>query len=182
MIKRVVRLTALKVFVCALFFLIWISRGFSALTVPDVALAWDPSPDSSVVGYRLHSGMKSGFYTEHVDVGTPAFSAVTGLSKGGAYYFAVTAYNAEGIESDPSNEISFVVPGALRLGKSVSPLDPVRIEFPVESGRSYILQASGNLQTWRNLWQTVGETNGWIAFTDTNATMFTKRFYRLLMQ
>lgn len=35
----------------------------------DVTLAWDPSPDGEVVGYRIHYGTAIGEYSETIEVG-----------------------------------------------------------------------------------------------------------------
>jgi hypothetical protein len=80
-------------------------------TPVSVTLAWDASPSTGVTGYRLHYGVASGLYTQALDVGVPANlqATVSGLTPD-TYYFAVTAYNAEGGESWPSDEVSTAVP------------------------------------------------------------------------
>jgi len=72
-----------------------------------VMLAWDPSPDSQVVGYRVYYGVASLSYTNSATVGAVTNATVTGLIVGTRYYFAATAYNAAGDESVFSNEITF---------------------------------------------------------------------------
>jgi hypothetical protein len=74
-------------------------------------IAWDASSDPTVVGYKIK-------YATIPDVGTNTTSVTvinvgnvtsyltSGLSWGVRYYFIVTAYNSEGTESDPSNEVS----------------------------------------------------------------------------
>ncbi|MEO6035988.1 MAG: fibronectin type III domain-containing protein [Verrucomicrobiota bacterium] len=141
-------------------------------------MAWDPSPDINVVGYYLHFGIESGNYTTHQDVSSRISTAVAGLTKGTTYYFAVTAYTADGLESDPSNEIFFIVPGILRV-EAALPGDPVQINFPVEPGHRYILQSSADLESWTNLWEKLGVANEWVGFTDANAIALPKQFYRL---
>jgi hypothetical protein len=74
------------------------------------SLAWDPSPDSTVAGYKLHYGTESGNYTESVDVGNTTSYTLDSLQPNTEYYFAATAYNDEGAESDYSNEISHAPP------------------------------------------------------------------------
>ncbi len=73
-----------------------------------VHLAWNPSPGRSVVGYKVHYGIKSGVYTHVVTVkGRLRHEVVIkGLKKGETYFFAVTAFNKKGQESPPSSEIS----------------------------------------------------------------------------
>jgi hypothetical protein len=74
------------------------------------SLAWDPSPDSTVTGYKLHYGTESGSYTESVDVGNTTSYTLDGLQPNTDYYFAATAYDDQGAESDYSNEISYAPP------------------------------------------------------------------------
>ncbi len=55
-------------------------------------------------------GTSSGAYTVQTDAGTNLTATVYGLTGGTTYYFAVTAYNADDIESLPSDEISVFIP------------------------------------------------------------------------
>lgn len=75
-----------------------------------VSLAWNPSPDSSVTGYRVYSGIKTGTYTNAVDVGNKTNATIVGLQEGVTYYFAATAYDAAGLESEFSNEVAYTPP------------------------------------------------------------------------
>jgi len=72
-----------------------------------VDLAWDPNPESDIAGYVLYYGDASRHYTNSIPVGTATNATVHGLIAGATYYFAVTAKNTAGLESDPSNEVTF---------------------------------------------------------------------------
>ena len=72
----------------------------------DVSLAWDPSPDASVVGYKVYFGGGSGNYTNSALVGNVTNATLTGLASGATYYFAASALDTNGFESDFSNETS----------------------------------------------------------------------------
>jgi hypothetical protein len=74
-----------------------------------VALAWDPSPDDSVIKYNVYYGGNSGSYTNVVKVGNTNFATISGLTPGATYYFTATAENSE-LESAFSNEASYTVP------------------------------------------------------------------------
>ena len=76
-----------------------------------VTLAWDPSPDASVVGYRIYYGVAMGSYTNSAAVGNGTNATLTGLTVGVTYYFAATAYDGTGLESVFSNETSYTPPG-----------------------------------------------------------------------
>ena len=92
-----------------------------ALTSSTVTVRWNKSPDKSVKGYRLHCGLTSGRnYSRFVDVGNVTTYTFTNLIPGKTYYCVVTAYNASGKESGPSNEISFTTSPSTRRPKSPS--------------------------------------------------------------
>ena len=65
----------------------------------------DGTPLTDLAGYKLYYGTSSGNYSVAIDVGNVTTFKVDGLSSG-TYYFAVTAYDASGNESDYSNEVS----------------------------------------------------------------------------
>ena len=89
--------------------------SFSINTVQalqSVTLAWDPNSETNLVGYVFYHGTASGQYSSSNNVGNATNTTVSGLQEGGTYFFAVTAYDNSGLESDPSNEVSYTVPGS----------------------------------------------------------------------
>jgi hypothetical protein len=72
----------------------------------NVTLAWDASPDPTVVGYRVYYGGASGNYTNSFAVGPVTTAGISNLVVGRTYYFAATAFDSAGVESDFSNETS----------------------------------------------------------------------------
>ncbi len=79
-----------------------------------ISFAWDASPSAGVVGYRVHYGTRSGNYPQHIDVGLATNVEIPNLVEGTTYFFALTAYDAAGIESDASMEFVHTVnPGVL---------------------------------------------------------------------
>jgi hypothetical protein len=75
-----------------------------------VHLIWNPSTDPSVTGYNVYYGVASRVYTNKLDVGSATNATVSGLVVGSCYFFAATAYNLLGVESDYSSEVSYTVP------------------------------------------------------------------------
>jgi len=146
-----------------------------------VSLAWNPSQNSAVVGYYLYYGPEVGVYTNRINIGNNTTASVSGLQEGLTYHFAVTAYNPAGIESTPSNDISYITPGALTLlGPTNS--NSMSMKFPVAPNHWYEVQASADMQTWTTIGQTtVATSNGWTQFTDPQAGQFSTRFYRLVL-
>lgn len=78
------------------------------------ALTWDAISDARVSGYRVYYGTASRDYAQAKGAGLNAGGCmtyvVTGLDRGRTYYFAVTAYDSLGNESDFSNEASKTLP------------------------------------------------------------------------
>jgi len=81
-----------------------------------VSLAWDPSPDTQVAGYRLYyatgstadpyAGTGTDLGPSPVDVGSATTATLSGLADSATHYFKVTAYDANGTESDYSNQVT----------------------------------------------------------------------------
>jgi PKD repeat protein len=75
----------------------------------------DGTPLTDLAGYIIHYGQSSGNYISSIDVGNQTVYTLTDLSEGQTYYFAVTAYDLIGNESDFSNEVSKTIPSASAL-------------------------------------------------------------------
>jgi hypothetical protein len=82
-------------------------------TTQSVTLAWDIDTDPTVVGYNLNYGTSADSLTQVQNVGDLTTATVSSLTAGVTYYFAVTAYNAAGVNSAYSNEVS-LTPAAAR--------------------------------------------------------------------
>lgn len=81
-------------------------RGYCSNLTASATLAWQPSSDPAVVGYKVYYGVASHDYTKTVNVGPATTATISNLVKGTTYYFAVTAYNSANVESSFSNEAS----------------------------------------------------------------------------
>jgi hypothetical protein len=95
-----------------LLILVYLFASAHEVSAASLKLAWDPSPDTSVTGYRLYYGTSGVSYTNVVDTGNRTDYTVTGLDAGTTYYFAATAYTGTGDESTFSNEASFSTSGS----------------------------------------------------------------------
>jgi hypothetical protein len=161
------------------------SHALAATPAPaqGTSLAWDPSPDSNVIGYNVYYGTTSGDYSSMTSVQNITSTTISNLTAGKTYYFAVTAFDANGVESTFSNEIQFIVPGVLTFSKGANPGDPMLIKFPVAPSQSYEVQATSDFQSWATIWQTgVATSNAWVQFSDAQASEISSRFYRLVLR
>jgi len=83
--------------------------AFQGTSGNTVTLAWDANTEPDLAGYKVYWGRSSRHY-DNSPVPTVAPSAnptfTTPTLPNGTWYFAVTAYNTAGLESDYSNEVS----------------------------------------------------------------------------
>lgn len=75
-----------------------------------VRLTWSLSTDQNVSGYNVYYGTGSRNYDQKLAIGNTNGVDVSGLREGFTYYFAVTANDSWGRESDFSSEVSYSVP------------------------------------------------------------------------
>ena len=71
-----------------------------------VTLAWDASASGGVAGYRVYYGTNSRAYFGVTNAGLVLTQAVA-LPHRGRWFFAATAYDTNGLESDFSSEVSW---------------------------------------------------------------------------
>lgn len=77
-----------------------------------VTLAWDPNSETNLAGYVVITGTNAGFstngpilFTSPLLTGTNY--SLTNLATGPVWWFAVLARDDVGLDSDPSNEVSW---------------------------------------------------------------------------
>jgi len=137
--------------------------GAASVGAQRLTLAWDPSPSVAVSGYRLYWGTNTRSYQFVTNAGLVMTQSVV-LPHRGRWFFAATAYDTNGLESDFSSEVSW----------ESKPLPPAMV------GEQWVRLApvfgrSTNLVTWGSV---TGEAT-W--FPATNRAEFF-RVNRLLME
>lgn len=117
----------IKIF-CAFFipaiWLIVVSPLITSANAAEVTLAWNANSESNLAGYKLYyktdtggapyngTGLNEGDspiiinLEDLTDTASPEFP-LTGLDKGELYFFALTAFDTDGLESDYSEEVSY---------------------------------------------------------------------------
>lgn len=173
-----------------------------------VTLAWCPSECTNIIaGYRLYYGSGTTYnwspsiysitnpcvpaiingsnwfraYTNMIDVGTNLTGMITNILTGNTYYFAATAYDKAGLESDYSSEVMLYTvprpPTNTVLSIQVISNNTVAITGKTYPSYAYTLLYSSNLYTWNTLIYTNADNYGNIVYFD--STTNRSRFYRL---
>ena len=157
-----------------------------ALTAPapdpsiySLTLTWDSSPSPEVVGYHLYYGAESGNYTNGIVTSNVTTMTVSGLSLGVTYFFALTAFAADGQESDFSNEVSYrrdPLTAQMQIHSVSNGQFMLTVTGP--AGHTYDIEATEDLSAWTVIGTVTVDASGSFDFTDTNAADFSQRFYR----
>ncbi|HDQ44369.1 MAG TPA: T9SS type A sorting domain-containing protein [bacterium] len=79
------------------------------LSAASVRVSWEPNAETHTAGYKIYYGTHSRNYPTSIVVGNVTQYSVNGLSEDATYYFAVTAYDQYGNESDHSAEVQFAL-------------------------------------------------------------------------
>ena len=124
-----------------------------------VRLAWDASPSPGVVGYRIHFGTNAGNYSFVTNVGLVRTQTVV-LPHTGRWFFAATAVDANGMESQFSNQVQW----------EAKPVAPV-VQSETWVRLTPVIERSTNLVNWRSI---EGEAT-WIAATNAMEFFATRR-------
>lgn len=136
----------------------------------NVSLAWDPSSDTSTSGYNIYYGGYSKTYTNRIDAGNSTSIIVSNLLRGVKYYFAATAYNFLGLESDLSNEITYT-PGT-SANSSITNTD-ITISFSFNEGNGSIINDISTNKLIGNIsgasWTNTGKYGNALNFNGVNS-------------
>ena len=73
----------------------------------EITLAWNSNSEPDLAGYKIYIGKSSRKYTQVMDLGLTTRYTYSFLMDGTPYYFALSAYNQQRIESGFSSEIRY---------------------------------------------------------------------------
>lgn len=83
---------------------------YSTVSAADLTLQWDANTEDDLGGYRVYKSNESDGYTYGIGNEADSISAGTETStitvEDGAWFFVVTAWDNDGNESSPSNEVT----------------------------------------------------------------------------
>jgi hypothetical protein len=69
-------------------------------------LTWNPNSDPDIAGNKVYTGLSTGDYDAHFDVGNVLTATLNGFVHGETRFFSVTAYDFTGNESTFSAEVA----------------------------------------------------------------------------
>ncbi len=125
-----------------------------------LTVAYDPSPSSDVVSYRIYWGTASGNYTNSAVVGNVLTASISGLKEMRRYYLAATAIDVDGTESVFSNEIQYLRPCTLQIATSQNgPSTVLTITTTAYVGLQFTIQGSSNLTSWSTVYSGTAATD-----------------------
>ena len=141
-LKRSVRRSALC-FVLTIFVVVAFFPLSDRVWAQEIIVFWDGNEEPDLAGYKIYFGQTSGSYDTCIDVGMTLEHEMTALQDTGLYYFAVTAYDSAGNESDFSQEVFIRIDGnrLIRhlfklMANYPNPLNPMtRIPFSLSKER-----------------------------------------------
>lgn len=83
---------------------------FTLSTSRAASLEWDRESATNVIGYKVYWGLASRSYDHVIDANDDTIIPLPALTPGTTNFFAVTAYDLDGLESDFSEEVSYAEP------------------------------------------------------------------------
>jgi hypothetical protein len=110
-------------------------------------LVWNSNQEPDLAGYNLYQGGESRTYTNRTTLPAVTTNRL-GRLRSGTYFFAVTAFNTSGAESDFSNELQLQWQELWRLAAKSCPPDGISLSFDTDAGQSYVIESSLLLQSW----------------------------------
>ncbi|HXR05021.1 MAG TPA: fibronectin type III domain-containing protein, partial [Verrucomicrobiae bacterium] len=159
-----------------------LTRLAGALPASPCTLGWNQSPPGSVAGYVLYYGIVGGTTNRQV-VGMVNTTTLFNLLASSNYFFYLTAYDANGVESPPSSTV-YYQPQALSRLTLTSPVQgTMNLQFRAAPASVCLIQYTPTLSPaqWQNLETATADSNGNIVITDPTAGSSPSRFYRAML-
>jgi hypothetical protein len=155
-------------------------EGAVAIPATPCTLAWNQCQDVSVAGYALYFGLSGSLATNRQVLGMTNMVTLFNLFASSNYFFYVVAYDANGVESPPSNFL-YYKPQALSSLKLASLVrGTANVQFRAATGSVCLVEYTPSLNPaqWQILGCAKADSNGNITITDSGAGNSPTRFYR----
>jgi hypothetical protein len=145
-----------------------------------VTLAWNPANDPSIRGYAVYYGLTNQPATNRIDTGMNTAATLFELLANVTYRLYAVSYNAQGVESVPSNAVLVKQAAIARLKVAQQANGSMKLTFSAAPGTASRVQYTSKPTgaAWQTLGTTTNDANG-------NGTMIDptvkqpSRFYRI---
>jgi len=144
----------------------------------NAAIEWDLSDSPDITGYCIYYGTESGNYTNSVMVDNVTIYTISNLLAEVPHFFAVTAHDETGAESDYSNEIRLVL-GLPTVQVQVTTAGETSLTLTGLAGQTYDIEATVDFATWAVIDTETIDDTGTLDLIDPDAVNYPQRFYRM---
>ncbi len=79
-------------------------------TLAKVTITWEANSEADMAGYKIYMSMNSTFQDPPVVLGLVTTYTVENITRGRTYYFAVSAFDTSGNESEKSETRQITIP------------------------------------------------------------------------
>lgn len=153
----------------------------SAVAAAPVKLSWAASTDTAVAGYAVYYGPVGSGNASRLDAGANLQAVIPNLTADADYTFRVVAYDFDGAESPPSNQVQYSPPALTRVQLSQYLAGMMKLQFRGPAGAYCRVEYATSLNPPN--WQTLGgayasATDGTVTVLDAAARTSPMRFYR----
>jgi hypothetical protein len=125
----------------------------------------------------VYYGLSSREYVAPVEVGAVTEARVPGLTGGLKYFFAVTAVDSNGEESEYSDEITFI-PGPRLIRLTTVADGSLLLTIHGVPGQWLNVEAAADLKSWEVIATVQIEPNGCVEFVEHDIAAHPERYYR----
>jgi hypothetical protein len=172
--------------------LLHLTSGFPAdaqIVAKPIKLGWNAATDMAVRGYAIYYGRTNLTATTRINAGTNLSCTISGLLVGVTYRIYAVSYDAQGIESLPSNQVTFTpitpaptnVPPRLQIARQTN--GSMTLSYAAGTNTTCAIQfaATPTAKYWQTLTNVAANAAGNIIITDTSASRVPQRFYRVAL-
>lgn len=110
---------------------------WSCASAQTVIVTWDANTEPDLAGYKIYYGTQSRTYDTIINIGADTIKLLNGFEVDKEYFFAVTAYDSAGNESEYSDEVSIVI----KLKDKIPPNKVAGIQIKVTENGEFEITA-----------------------------------------
>lgn len=169
--------------------LLHLTSGFPAAAqtvAKPITLGWNAATDVAVRGYAIYYGRANLTATTRINAGTNLSCTISGLLVGVTYRIYAVSYDTQGIESLPSNQLTFtpITPAPPRLQIARQANGSMTLSYAAGTNTTCAIQfaATPTAKYWQTLTNVAANQAGNIIVTDTTASRVPQRFYRVALK